>query len=162
MRALKLGDRSLARLEDRCVVERKAYPTLFTPSQLTRPVFVHRLRRMSQYPHPPLVITPALSQVKSPQPHVGGSPTRLWTTGALEAPIKGGVGGILFLLARNGVRCQRPLLKDPWRRNNTGVGLSGVEPRVLLRQAFLALLSYRRVISVQGLNCGDQGSPPCR
>jgi hypothetical protein len=40
-------------------------------------VFVHRLRLLSQYPHRLLVITTALSQIKSPQLHGGGTPNRL-------------------------------------------------------------------------------------
>lgn len=76
-RALKLGDYSIAGLEDSCVVERKDLPDLVHSFTAERPVFVHRLRLMSQYPHRLLVITTALSQVKSPQPHVGGSPNRL-------------------------------------------------------------------------------------
>jgi len=59
------------------VVERKDLHDLVHSFTAERPVFVHRLRLMSQYPHRLLVITTALSQVKSPQPHVGGSPNRL-------------------------------------------------------------------------------------
>lgn len=76
-RALKLGDYSIAGLEDRCVVERKDLPDLTHSFTAERPMFVRRLRLMSQYPHSLLVITTALSQVKSPQPHGGGSPNRL-------------------------------------------------------------------------------------
>jgi DNA excision repair protein ERCC-4 len=75
-RALKLGDYSIAGLEDRCVVERKDLPDLICSFTAERSVFVHRLRLMSQYPHRLLVITAALSQVKSLQPH-GSSPNRL-------------------------------------------------------------------------------------
>jgi DNA excision repair protein ERCC-4 len=76
-RALKLGDYSIAGLEDRCVVERKDLPDLIHSFTSERPAFVHRLRLMSQYPHRLLVITTTLSQVKSLQPHGGGSPNRL-------------------------------------------------------------------------------------
>jgi DNA excision repair protein ERCC-4 len=76
-RALKLGDYSIAGLEDRCVVERKNLPDLICSFTAERPVFVHRLRLMSQYPDRLLAITTALSQVKSRQPHGGGSPNRL-------------------------------------------------------------------------------------
>jgi DNA excision repair protein ERCC-4 len=86
-RALKLGDYSIAGLEDRCVVERKDLPDLVHSFTSERPVFVHRLRLMSQYPHRLLVITTALSQVKSPQPQDGGSPNRL--TQSLIATLAG-------------------------------------------------------------------------
>ncbi|MGB7584777.1 MAG: ERCC4 domain-containing protein [Terriglobales bacterium] len=76
-RALKLGDYSIAGLEDRCVVERKDLPDLIHSLTSERPVFVQRLRLMSQYPQRLLVITAALSQVKSPQSYGGGSPNRL-------------------------------------------------------------------------------------
>jgi ERCC4-type nuclease len=76
-RVLKLGDYSIAGLEDRCVVERKDLPDLIHSLTTERPMFFHRLRLMSQYPHRLLVITTALSQVKSLQPHGGGSPNRL-------------------------------------------------------------------------------------
>ena len=75
-RALELGDYSIAGLEDRCVVERKDLPDLICSFTGERSVFVHRLRLMSEYPHRLLVITAALSQVKSLQPH-GSSPNRL-------------------------------------------------------------------------------------
>jgi DNA excision repair protein ERCC-4 len=86
-RALKLGDYSIAGLEDRCVVERKDLPDLVHSFTSERPVFVHRLRLMSQYPHRLLVITTALSQVKSPLPQGGGSPNRL--TQSLIATLAG-------------------------------------------------------------------------
>lgn len=76
-RALKLGDYSIAGMEDRCVVERKDLPDLTHSFADGRPAFVHRLRLMSQYPHRLLVITTALSQIKSPQLHGGGNPNRL-------------------------------------------------------------------------------------
>ena len=49
-RALKLGDHSIAGLEGRCVVERKDLPDLVHSFTAERPMFVHRLRLMSQYP----------------------------------------------------------------------------------------------------------------
>jgi len=58
-------------------VERKDLPDITHSFTAERPMFVHRLRLMSQYPHRLLVITTALSQVKSLQPHGGGSPNRL-------------------------------------------------------------------------------------
>jgi len=76
-RALKLGDYSIVGMEDSCVVERKDLPDLVHSFTAERPVFVHRLRLMSQYPHRLLVITAALSQVKSPHLHVGSSPNRM-------------------------------------------------------------------------------------
>jgi ERCC4-type nuclease len=76
-RALKLGDYSIVGMEDSCVVERKDLPDLVHSFTAGRPVFVHRLRLMSQYSHRLLVITAALSQVKSPHLHVGGSPNRM-------------------------------------------------------------------------------------
>jgi ERCC4-type nuclease len=85
-KALKLGDYSIAGLEDRCVVERKDLPDLTCSFTAERPAFIHRLRLMSQYPHCLLVITAALSQVKSLQPH-GGSPNRL--TQSLIATLAG-------------------------------------------------------------------------
>jgi hypothetical protein len=49
-RVLKLGDYSIAGLEDRCVVERKDLPDLTCSFTAERPMFVHRLRLLSQYP----------------------------------------------------------------------------------------------------------------
>jgi ERCC4-type nuclease len=86
-RALKLGDYSITGLEDRCVVERKDLPDLHQSFTVDRPGFVHRLRLMSQYLHRLLVITTALSQVKSSQPPVGGSPN--WLTQSLIAVLVG-------------------------------------------------------------------------
>jgi ERCC4-type nuclease len=86
-RVLKLGDYSIAGLEDSCVVERKDLPDLIHSFTAERPVFVHRLRLMSQYPHRLLVITTALSQVKSLQPHGGTSPNRM--TQSLIAALAG-------------------------------------------------------------------------
>lgn len=65
-KALALGDYSVAGLEDSCVVERKDLPDLVHSLTAGRSVFVNRLRRMASYPHRLLVITAALSQVKSP------------------------------------------------------------------------------------------------
>lgn len=67
---------SSQQVEDRCVVERKDLPDLIYSFTSERPAFVHRLRVMSQYPHRLLVITTALCQVKSLQPHGGGSAGR--------------------------------------------------------------------------------------
>ncbi len=76
-KALKSGDYSIAGLEDRCAVERKDLPDLHHSFTVERPLFVRRLRLMNHYPHRLLVITTALSQVKSLQPHGGASPNRL-------------------------------------------------------------------------------------
>ena len=74
---LKLGDYSVAGLEDVCVVERKDLPDLIHSLTDDRSVFVNRLRRMSRYPHRLLVITAALGQVKSPYPHGDTNPNRI-------------------------------------------------------------------------------------
>src|SRR6202011_4129519 len=73
-RALKLGDYSVAGLEDDCVVERKDLSDLFHSLTTDRSVFVNRLRLISNYPHGLLVITAALSEVNSPYACAGGSP----------------------------------------------------------------------------------------
>ena len=73
---LKLGDYSVAGLEDVCVVERKDLPDLIHSLTAERSVLVNRLRRMSRYPHRLLAITAALSQVKSPYPNPTGAQTR--------------------------------------------------------------------------------------
>ena len=76
--ALKLGDYSIAGLEDVCVVERKDLPDLVHSFTVSRTLFVNRLKRMSSYPHRLLVITAALSQVKSPYAHAGANPNRIF------------------------------------------------------------------------------------
>ncbi len=76
-RPLKLGDYSVAGLEDVCVVERKDLPDLIHSLTAERSAFVNRLRRMSRYPHRLLVITAALSQIKSPYSHGGANPNRI-------------------------------------------------------------------------------------
>jgi ERCC4-type nuclease len=59
-RALKLGDYSIAGLEDDCVIERKDLSDLVHSLTTERSVFVNRLRLMSSYAHRLLVITAAL------------------------------------------------------------------------------------------------------
>src|SRR5246127_773419 len=59
-KALKLGEYSVAGLEDRCVVERKDLPDLVHSLTVERPVFINRLKTMSGYAHRLLVITSAL------------------------------------------------------------------------------------------------------
>ena len=76
-RALKLGDYSVAGLEDDCVVERKDLADLVHSLTTNRSVFVNRLRLMSRYSHRLLVITAALSEVKSPYACAGGNPNRI-------------------------------------------------------------------------------------
>jgi len=76
-RALALGDYTIAGLEDVCVVERKDLADLVCSFTAERSVFIERLRRMSSYPHRLLVITAALSQVKSPYPHSNANPNRI-------------------------------------------------------------------------------------
>src|SRR5450830_801135 len=77
-RALKLGDYSILGLEDVCVVERKDLADLVHSFTATRSVFVDRLKRMTTYPHRLLVVTAALSQVKSAYPQVRANPNRIF------------------------------------------------------------------------------------
>ena len=76
-RALKLGDYSIVGLEDICVVERKNLPDLVRSFTVERKVFVDRLRQMAGYPHRLLVITAALSQIKSPYPYSATKPNQI-------------------------------------------------------------------------------------
>jgi ERCC4-type nuclease len=76
-KSLSLGDYSVSGLERLCVVERKDLADLVHSLTTERTVFVERLRRMSQYPQRLLVITAALSQVKSPYAHSAASPNRI-------------------------------------------------------------------------------------
>ena len=76
-RALKLGDYSVAGLEDHCVVERKDLADLVHSLTTGRSVFLDRLRLMSRYNHRLLVITASWSEVKSPYTCAGGSPNRI-------------------------------------------------------------------------------------
>jgi ERCC4-type nuclease len=76
-RALKLGDYSIAGLEDHCMVERKDLPDLVHSFTTERSVFVNRLRLMARYPHSLLLITSALSEVKSAQTCMGANPNRI-------------------------------------------------------------------------------------
>ncbi len=84
---LKLGDYSVEGLEEVCTVERKDLPDLVHSFTAQRGVFVDRLRQMSRYPHRLLVITAALSQVKSPYPHSAVSPNKI--TQSLVASLAG-------------------------------------------------------------------------
>jgi ERCC4-type nuclease len=76
-KTLKLGDYSIATLEDSCAVERKDLSDLVHSFTAERPVFVNRLRLMSAYPQRLLVITAALSTVKSSYPFSDVNPNRV-------------------------------------------------------------------------------------
>jgi ERCC4-type nuclease len=76
-KALKLGDYSIAGLEDICVVERKDLSDLVHSCTTDRCIFTNRLRRMAKYPHRLLLVTSTLSQIKSPYSHSGGDPNRV-------------------------------------------------------------------------------------
>jgi len=76
-RALALGDYTIAGLEDTCILERKDLTDLVHSFTVERSAFVDRLRRMRSRPHRLLVITTALSQIKSPYLHSGANPNRI-------------------------------------------------------------------------------------
>jgi ERCC4-type nuclease len=76
-KALKLGDYSIAGLEDVCVVERKDLSDLVHSCTADRSAFINRLRLMARYPHRLLVITTTLSQIKSPYAHANVDPNRI-------------------------------------------------------------------------------------
>lgn len=76
-KTLKVGDYSVAGLEEHCVVERKDLADLVHSFTTKRPVFVKHLREMAVFPQRLLVITAPLSQVKSPYPHSGVDPNRI-------------------------------------------------------------------------------------
>jgi ERCC4-type nuclease len=86
-KALALGDYSVAGLEDSCIVERKDLSDLVRSFTTERPVFVERLRRMSAFPDRLLVITAALSQVKSRYEHSPANPNQI--TQSLIAALAG-------------------------------------------------------------------------
>jgi len=76
-KALKLGDYSIAGLEDVCVVERKDLSDLVHSLTTERAILVNRLKKMSAYPHKLLVITAALSSVKSSYPFSRCNPNQV-------------------------------------------------------------------------------------
>jgi len=76
-KALKLGDYSIAGLEEECVVERKDLSDLVHSLTIGRSVFVNRLKLMSGIRHRLLVITAPLTQVKAPYPQPG-NPNRIF------------------------------------------------------------------------------------
>lgn len=84
---LRVGDYSVASLEDYCAVERKDLSDLVQSFTIERSQFIKRLREMKQFPQRLLVITAALSQVKSPYPYSRASPNRI--TQSLIATLAG-------------------------------------------------------------------------
>jgi ERCC4-type nuclease len=76
-KALKLGDYSVAGMEEACVVERKDLSDLVHSLTVDRPVFINRLREMSSYAQPLLVITAPLCSVKSSYPFSNANPNRI-------------------------------------------------------------------------------------
>ena len=84
---LSLGDYSVAGLEEVCTVERKDLSDLVHSLTVERRAFVSRLQQMSRYPQRLLVITAALSQVKSLYPHSRANPNRI--TQSLIAALAG-------------------------------------------------------------------------
>jgi ERCC4-type nuclease len=86
-RALRLGDYSVAGMEDSCVVERKDLADLIQSFTTNRTVFINRLRRMRDFPHSLLVVTASLSEIKSEYPHRAANPNRI--TQSLVAVLAG-------------------------------------------------------------------------
>lgn len=84
---MKLGDYSIAGLEDVCVVERKDLSDLVRSLTVERSVFVDRLRKMARHSHKLLVITAALTQIKSRYPYSAASPNQI--TQSLVAVLAG-------------------------------------------------------------------------
>jgi len=76
-KALTLGGYSIADLENVCVVERKNLSDLVRSLTTDHANFVSRLKRMSAYPHKLLVITAALSSVKSTYPFSRCNPNQV-------------------------------------------------------------------------------------
>jgi ERCC4-type nuclease len=76
-KALRVGDYTIAGLENICVVERKDLADLVHSFTVDRPAFINRLRLMTSFPHRLLVISAALSQVKSPYAHSNINPNRI-------------------------------------------------------------------------------------
>jgi ERCC4-type nuclease len=94
-RALAIGDYSVASLEEVCVVERKDLPDLVHSFTTDRAVFVNRIKKMSTYRHKLLVITAAMSEVKSQYSFSRFNPNRVMQ--ALIATLAG--WGVPFLCA---------------------------------------------------------------
>ena len=76
-KALKVGDYTIAGLENVCAVERKDLADLIHSFTMDRPAFINRLRFLSCLPHRLLVISAALSQVKSPYAYSNINPNRI-------------------------------------------------------------------------------------
>jgi ERCC4-type nuclease len=76
-KALKLGDYSIAGMEEACVVERKDLSDLVHSFTVDRPVFMNRVRAMSSYPQRLLVVTAPLCSVKSSYPFSNANPNRI-------------------------------------------------------------------------------------
>lgn len=86
-RPLKVGDYTVVGLEEICTVERKDLSDLVHSFTAERAEFVGRLQQMSRYPQRLLVVTAALSQVKSPYPYSNVSPNKI--TQSLIAALAG-------------------------------------------------------------------------
>jgi ERCC4-type nuclease len=84
---LEVGDYSVAGLEAVCAVERKDLNDLVRSLTVDRPVFVERLRRMSEFPDRLLVIAAPLSQVKARYEHSPANPNQI--TQSLIATLAG-------------------------------------------------------------------------
>jgi hypothetical protein len=74
---LRVGDYSVAGMEAICTVERKDLEDLVRSFTAERSNFIARLRQMAEYPQRLLIITAALSQVKSPYLHNNVSPNKI-------------------------------------------------------------------------------------
>ncbi|MSO19718.1 MAG: hypothetical protein EXQ56_04530 [Acidobacteria bacterium] len=92
-KALKVGDYSIAGLEDYVTVERKDLPDLIQSFTTNRAVFVARLRKMADYPHRLLVVTASFTEVKSRYGGVSIDPNRI--TQSLIATLTG--AGVPFI-----------------------------------------------------------------
>jgi ERCC4-type nuclease len=87
-KTLPLGDYSVSGLEDVCVVERKNLSDLVCSfTTVERPIFIQRLRRMSAFPDRLLIITAAMSQVKSRYEYSPANPNQI--TQSLVATLAG-------------------------------------------------------------------------
>ncbi len=84
---LKLGDYSVAGLEEVCTIERKDLSDLVHSFTAERQGFVNRLKQMSRLPHSLLLVTAPLSQVKSRYPHSAANPNQI--TQSLIAALAG-------------------------------------------------------------------------
>jgi ERCC4-type nuclease len=74
---IALGDYSASGLEPVCVVERKDQNDLVGSFTRGRQVFIERLRRMSLFPDRLLILTAAMSQVKSRYEHSPTNPHQI-------------------------------------------------------------------------------------